>query len=558
MPVIALIPTDLQTGRLGTEAYLGKRLGRFNILSLTLHRAASIKQISKIVVVHRQGESPAALLEGASLGKPVEFFAAPSGLEDPQTASSVAARKWALTAWRGGLGAATCYDELLPPGPLVAAMAAHQADVALIVRGDWCLFDPTYACEQLKIYLSAPEAMKISFTQAPPGLSALVAGRSALQQLHENQAGLGQILGYNWQKPNVDPISREVNYPIPASVRDCDRRFIFDTPRAMAVINAVSDYLGDALPNAGAVAITDAVRQLEGDGTLDPFSRLPQQVTLELTPRRQVSGPIVAQHHVTFDRADMDTDLAERILVQLGEQEAAGDVALMLGGLGDAMLHPQFEQLVRAARSAGVLGIGVQTDLLCEQDELAMLLELPLDLITVGLNADNAETYQQTMGVDSYKQVLGNLEWLFNQRVARSGNKNRSTSLPWIVPRLVKTEQTLEDMETFFERWMRISGHAIIEPAQCGCGLMPAQSPVPMEPPLRRTCRQLRRRMSILSNGQVALCDQDWQGRGALGDATIHSLIDIWRKVRVQVDVHDEGRYAELTLCGDCVEWHRP
>ncbi|WP_348246604.1 SPASM domain-containing protein, partial [Salmonella enterica] len=68
------------------------------------------------------------------------------------------------------------------------------------------------------------------------------------------------------------------------------------------------------------------------------------------------------------------------------------------------------------------------------------------------------------------------------------------------------------------------TGHAVIEPACTGCGAMPDLAPVPMTPPRRRPCRQLGRRMTILSDGTVAGCDQDWRGEAAVGDLTIDTL----------------------------------
>ena len=37
----------------------------------------------------------------------------------------------------------------------------------------------------------------------------------------------------NPKKPVIDPVGKDVNVPIPASVRDQYRRFIYDTPRAV-------------------------------------------------------------------------------------------------------------------------------------------------------------------------------------------------------------------------------------------------------------------------------------------------------------------------------------
>ncbi len=562
MTVIALIPTDTQTSRLGLRARLDDKLNGESVLGHTVGRAASIPSVEKIVLIHPPGQDPMSLIEPGSIKKPVTTYLDPGCLSDRQTARWVAARKWAQPNWRGGLGGATCYDELLPPGPLVAALEAHGDEAAFIVRGDWCLFDPELAQEQLNLLFQDVQAMKMIFTQAPPGLSGIAVSLETLGQLREGQAGFGNILGYNPQQPYIDPIGRDVNCPVPPPVRDCGHRFIYDTPRSVAMMEAVAERLGDALTRADALAVTDACRAVEFADPGLGYRWLPRQVTLELTPRRQAAGPITPHHHVTIDRPDMDTDMALRIVEQIGEASAGHDVTLLLGGLGDAMLHPQWDQIVTKAREAGVLGVGIETDLLCEQDDLAPLLDLPLDLVKIRFNADTAETYRKVMGTDGFKQVINNIEWLFNERLRRAqdtvGHPDTRASLPWLIPSMVKTADTLAEMESFFDKWTHYLGQALIEPACDGCGLMPPTSPVPMQPPDRQACRQITRRMSILSDGSVALCDQDWLGRSVIGDTKLQTLMDIWRSSRDVALAHAQERWSELTICGGCVEWHRP
>lgn len=553
----AVIPTDTARGRLGHAAALADRLAGETVLTHTIRRAASMPSVARVVLVHPPGQDPLAKADVSGLGKPVSAVVDPSGspdLSDAMTAQWVAARKWSLTAWRGGVGFSTVFDELLPPGVLRAGLEASGCDAAFAVRGDWCAFDPELGERQLSLHLRYPEAMRFTFTQCPPGLGGVALSRDVLDQLSEYGASFGRALGYNTHKPTVDPISREANIAIPASVRDCPRRFIHDTPRAQRTLRRIADRLGERFAEADAAAVTDALRAVESSSPDLAFTDgLPQLATLELTPRRGVSGPITPQAYVDFDRGDLDRATAGRVFEQLGE---AGDVALMLGGLGDALLHGECRSLVEAARGAGVMGVGLETDLLCEREEALSLLDWPLDVVSVRFNADRSETYEKVMGLDAFSRVAENLSALVQER-SRRVEAGRSDS-PWVAVKLIKTRETLGDVEAFFERWLRSGAMAVIEPACSGCGSMPEQSPIPMAPPLREPCRQLGRRMSIHSDGRVAQCDQDWQGRGALGDAEVESLAEAWERGAALARAHREGRTAELTLCGRCVEWHRP
>jgi spiro-SPASM protein len=556
MAVLALIATDTERTWFGAASRLDRCLAGRPVLQHTIERAARVPQVDRIVCVHPPGQDPLSLVDGDAVNKPVSAFPVEGGIHDRHYEHLKTARKWALTAWRGGLGEALAYDEVLPPKPLCQAIEAWDGDAALVVRGEWCMFDPDLAGRQLQTHLDEPEGMSIAFSQAPPGLSPLVCGANVLRQLDENRGSFGAILGYNPAQPRMDPITRDANISVAASVRDCNRRFIDDTARSRAMLDAIADRLGADLLEADAQTITDTARAVEAAGEIEPFQRLPQQATLELTPRREPTGITLPQRHVRFDRDAMAPELAESIVKQLAEVD---DLALTLGGLGDALLHPQWERIVQATGDAGVFGLGIETDLRCDRETIERLLDLPLDLIIVRLNADTAATYEAAMGDDQFKTVIGNLEHLRARRQQRAEAGEGFPGRPWLVPTLVKTEQTVADLEGFFTRWTRaFACQPVLTPATTGCGKMPAMSPVPMTPPHRRPCRQLGQRMTILADGRVALCDQDWLGEAALGDARRDRLFDAWQQARPVYQAHQEARYDELPLCSACGEWHRP
>jgi len=553
---LALIATDTQHTALGLPSRLHGPMRGQGVLQQTLQRVARVPGVEKIVLVHPQGQAPHELIDPAHIAKPVETHAAAEGLVDARTPYLRSARKWSLTAWRGGLGEAMVYDELLPPGPLHEAMQALEGEAALIARGDWCVVDPALAEAQLAAHLDDPEALPLTFSQAPPGLSPLVCSASMLQQLAQHHGYLGRILGYNPDRPQPDPIGRGANITIDAAVRDCNRRFIYDTDRSADLLDRIADHLGDAFPTADAKQITDAAREVESRDRPINWQPLPQQVNLELSPRRAVQGPVTAQAHVELDRPDLDAALGERIAQQLG---AMDDVALTLGGLGDALLHPQWQSLTRAAQEAGVFGIAITTDLLCEKATLDALLQSPIDVVLVHVNAYSAATYQTMMGVDRFDDVFENLRYLLEQRRHLAESGKGEIGLPWLVPSLVKTPAAVDEIEPFFDRWMRPLGvQPMLAPAQTGCGKMPALSPAAMTPPRRVPCRQLGRRMTILAEGTVALCDQDWLGEAALGNTADEALTAIWQRVDKPRQTHEAEQWDELALCRNCGEWHRP
>ena len=468
---------------------------------------------------------------------------ATDALHAPGIRSRAAARRWAGAAWRGGLGGATAWDELLPAAPLAAALAEHDAQAAVLVGASWAAFDPELAGRLLALHLSAPEAYGMTFTQAPPGLGALAIGRPLLETMAASEATFGGAIAYRPSRPAMDPISREVNLPIAATLRDTARRFVFDTPEAQRRLAAVAAALGDGFGTADADQIAATARATEGPAAPDAFDDLPEELVVELTTRRLATGPVTPQHHVDLPDTDLDADDL------LGVAAQCKDRLVTFGGLGDPLLHPGFADAVRAAHDAGAAGIHVVTDLLGPEELDGLLTTLPLDVISVRLNADTAATYKQLMGVDGFDDVMRRLQGLFDARTDR---------LPWIVPRLVKTTDNLVDMEAFFERWMHLVGHAVIDRAPrggCGAGaLMKDLGPVPMDPPWTDPVPgQVKRRLHVRATGDVTLCAQDWQARAALGHVRDAPLRELWANVN-RVPLGD-ATPDHAPVCRRCLAW---
>lgn len=564
MTCIAIILVDLERSRFGHRSTLLQTLAGKTVLQHTIDRAARIEGIDAIALVHPGDQSLDGQYAEPTDGPVIRCIATQIRAQDRWLKGVIdSGRAWSLTAWRGGIGGMTIYDELLPAYPLLEAARQCEAESVVALRGDWCCVDPALARKQLELHRSAPEAMKLTFTQAPPGLSPLVVHRSLLEEMAERSATVANLICYNPAKPVIDPVGKDVNVPIPASVRDQFRRFVYDTPRAIEHLTRVAEHLDAARPGgfdlADSMGITDASRAVECDQPWLQTQRLPQQFDVELTPRRAVNGSIVPQHYLELPRGDLSTDTACKLIDELSE---VGDASVIFGGLGDALLHEEWQRILAHARGSGLLGVGIETDLLVDEDAIDRLAELPLDAVSVRMNADSAAVYESLMGVDGFGRVMSNLQRLFERR---QQNRERGEGFTgWIVPRLVKVSANLSDMETFFERWMQVAGWAVIDRAATGRGLIPDMSPVPMEVPrpegVEPNPYRLKRRLTVLSSGALCLCHEDWLGRCAIGvfdGSQPEQLASLWRGVLDAVDAVEAVERDErlAAICPACRDW---
>ncbi len=248
MRAVALLLAESGVGRLGHARSLDVELAGGPVWRHAAARAAAVEGVAEVVFVHpadRACPGGHAFAFDPTLDPPAARFARRT------------ARAWSPWAWRGGLGGATVWDELLPAGPLLAAAEAHGADAVLLAGADWPLLDPALAGRMLAAHAAEPEALPLVFSQAPPGLAPLVLSRAVLARLaqeerdaagtargHPTRRGVAGLLAYQPERAQVDPIARDVNAAVPAAVRDTARRFVFDTPAGRTRLERLAAALG--------------------------------------------------------------------------------------------------------------------------------------------------------------------------------------------------------------------------------------------------------------------------------------------------------------------------
>jgi hypothetical protein len=329
---------------------------------------------------------------------------------------------------------------------------------------------------------------------------------------------VGGLLVYQPHAPQGDPIARDVNVQIDHEIRRSLGRATFDSPRRRQQLRA---FAGD--PHTTLPSITDIL-----DATCQTELG-PQHIMLELGTRRSSHGRFHALTGGNTTRPDLTIDLARKAFDEL-QSFGACDLVLTIAGDGDPLLHPHFDDFVQCARDSGIRGVHLRTDLLVDHSSLNRLLACRPDVISVNLNADRASTYKIMMGCDRFKDVLLNIEYLVERRERLTQHSaNAAFALPWIVPHLLRCEETYEDIDTFFDRWQHTLGCAVIDgPATVtsGEGLAPAITPKQV------LNRDAGRTLAVLCDGSVLLDSNDFACAKPAGNTHNNTLSEIWSRMR--------------------------
>lgn len=544
MKIIAAIEVDLKLSPLGTASRLADDLAGTSVLGRTLDRLGRCTKLASIHVVTgtEQRDAVAELVGDRNVEIEAHEYGPPTWQE-----AVGRGRKWSLDSWRGGIGGLCAFDESCNAGVLSALTKREQADAVASVPAAAALIDPALVDAMIEHFETIGEDYRLVFSQAPPGVSAMLARPIFLDDLHKVTQPAGRALTYNPDAPQLDFTSKPCCYSVPNVVIETPVRLLADTHRGIALIEELlADHAPDELTaeRVGALAAERRTRHLD---------RLPHEVEIELTTDDQLPGTTIRPRG---DRVPKRGPIALDSVRRLAEELAGLDDSLVvLGGFGEPLLHPEFEDVLAACRQAGIFGLAVRTNgLAMSSDVIDLLIDHNVDIVSVTIDAHTADSYREINGMDGFEQVDANV------RALQARVIERSSAGPLIVPEMTKIRMTIPEQEAFFDDWIRRTGWANVVSPPHYAGQMPDQAVMNMAPPQRSRCGRLWSRLVVLADGAAVTCDQDFAAGQPVGNTESESIEAIWTGPTLAAirEAHVEVNLSDLPLCPACDEWDRP
>ncbi len=536
----AILYADLKRNVWGTRSYLTDRLAGRSVLERTISRLEQANRLDEIIVFcpDEQQEQVRELIG--------QTTAIVKGLTEPVPLSKhIPGRKWAMDSWRGGIREATLFDEQAFTAEMVLYARERKIYTALSVACEAVVIDPKLTDALLEHHHEHGDAMRFTFTQAGPGLCGGAYRMDLLHELVLTGAYIGDLLRYDPATPHADYIVQECNYKVDPELYTTRFRYIADTRRSFVALENFVIRAGNDFQQWDAKRIvTELEQQYQAPDIL------PHEVEIEITtePSLRISGYPHRADSEHPQRQMMSLACFEKIVRQLGEYD---DVCLTIGGFGEPLSHPELMAMIEVAKAAGILGINIETDGQLLRGDLAEALSgSKVDVISVYLDADDGEIYHKVKGKDCFDGVVGQLE-AFIEKTKNAG--------PMILPHLVKTRRTMAQMEAFYDRWLKSCDGAVIVGYNDFAGQIEDKAVMDMASPQRSACRRLSGSMTILADGCVTICGQDFKGSCAIGNVNEKSIKELWRSQALEKlrAAHRQRNFGVNELCGKCKEWHR-
>lgn len=418
-----------------TIAILTDRGAAQTALRETIQRLQTVSELAAVTILSDNPDRTAEAIGAAGNAPKPQIVGLPSDPIDSAWHRRIAtARAWAPSCWRGGLGGATCYDSVLHPEPALTILQQHEADAAIVLDASWSSFSPALASQIIERFAESPDERAIVFSQASPGHAPCLISREGLERLLDMRcrashfATIGGILSYVPAAAASDPIAAESCIKIDPALRDA--------PPSIA--------------------------------------SQPPQLTIELTA--QPTNSRGGQRRMWWPEIETGQPASiESIRKIISSVYTDAPIAITIasrGGasvMGDPIRHPQFAEIMRTLRTDPRIGwIHLRTDLAGEIDPPLLDAVASADVISIDLLAQTEATYAILSGHDcTLQSVLENAQRL-HERFQRDRIEGplgiKAPAERWIIPRITRCDATYDEIEGFYDHWVSLLGHAIIDP----------------------------------------------------------------------------------------------
>jgi radical SAM protein with 4Fe4S-binding SPASM domain len=265
------------------------------------------------------------------------------------------------------------------------------------------------------------------------------------------------------------------------------------------------------------------------------FSKMPRVYQLEPTSICNLQCKFCPLKDLTRPRQEMDMALF-KIIVQ---RDLKWTKAVELFGFGEPFADSCFEARVKLLKEHGKKIVVATNGLLAHKIKDEIILDI--DYLVWDIDAVTKEQYEQVRGGD-YAKMKSNLKRVLELREGKA-----YTALQYI-----DLDNSLEKRSMFLNMYNGIGDEQRVKFLDSFAGQVnfsKEQKCVKCMEPLYG--------VSVWSNGDVVMCDRDFDSKHKLGNLNEQSLLDVWRGSVANYiqSCHRTEQGEKVKLCSRCDEW---
>lgn len=296
---------------------------------------------------------------------------------------------------------------------------------------------------------------------------------------------------------------------------------------------------------------TDPIKCYQDYFKRDKKYNFPSRIILELTNYCNLSCSVCPRRYLNLKEGFLDYSLFIKVIDEISTHPNVGLIPFFRG---ESLLHPDFIPMLRYIKSKGITPVQIATNGVLFDEQIGeAILDLDIHFISFSFHDLSEDIYNKVNKLESYDEISRNIDIFLKKK------KTKNARLPEIQVSIVETEQTRGSISAFVSKWInkvdrvRIYKEHSFE-GNFGCL---KNNEMPYLSGKRKPCLKLLTEIAIYWNGDIAICNHDWNRQEFIGNVDKSSIEDIWnsRQYYNLRRMHFEGRTDSDITCGKCDQW---
>lgn len=221
---------------------------------------------------------------------------------------------------------------------------------------------------------------------------------------------------------------------------------------------------------------------------------------------------------------------------------------------GEPLLDKKLAERIALLKQGKVKSISISTNVsLLDKAKAKELLDSGLDILIMSIDSLKKEAYESIRAGLKFEEVLENaLEFI------KLRNKLRPQTRIWI--RMIRQKSNLGEWPDYHKYWSmllsendRVYYHNIFNWG----GQLKDFEPISRSYEPNLPCVALWSLLVIFSNGDVPLCNTDYNNAYPLGSVISNTISELWRSKEMieRRELHLSGKKSYISLCKNCNVW---
>lgn len=250
---------------------------------------------------------------------------------------------------------------------------------------------------------------------------------------------------------------------------------------------------------------------------------------------------------------EMDDQLLYKIIDEAGKHLP---VSLAMFFRGESLLHPKLTDYIKYAKQKGLGPIQLASNGLNLTDGKAVeLLESGLDFISFSLDTNDVDIYKKTRPKGNLQLSIDNVMNFIKHAERR---KQQDLPVPEIQVSTVDIDEYRAKQEEFIHFWQQYADRVRVYIEHSSNGQFGSITNSRFDCiDERKPCEKVYTDMVIYWDGQVVLCNHDWDNHLDLGNVKIGTIQEIWNSSRYKEirEMHERNKFPDSLVCKSCNHW---